>query len=70
MPRARAAARRAIELDPNLAEGHTWLVMVLLFFDWDWPAAEREFQAALELNPKLIRGATGIQRLSHQCWPA
>jgi serine/threonine-protein kinase len=51
MPRARAAAQRAIEIDPGLAEAHTWLGVVHLFFDYDWPAAEREFLTALELNP-------------------
>ena len=51
MPKASTAATRAIELEPNLADAHTWLGMVRLFFDWDWSAAEREFQIALDLNP-------------------
>ena len=59
MPRARAAARRAIELDPNLAEAHTWLGIVYLFFDYDWPAAEREFLMALELNPSSAEARQG-----------
>ncbi len=50
-PQARAAALRAIELDPDLAEGHASLGLVKLNFDWDWDAAERELQRAIELNP-------------------
>ena len=59
MPRARAAAQRAIELDPNLAEGHTWLGNVYLFFDYDWTAAEREFQMAIDLNPSSAEARFG-----------
>jgi serine/threonine protein kinase/tetratricopeptide (TPR) repeat protein len=51
MPRAKAAAERAIELDPELAEGYTSSGFVKLSYDWDWPAAERDFKRALELNP-------------------
>jgi len=51
MPRARAAALKAIELDEGLADAHTSLAFVLMHFDWDWPAAQREFARALELNP-------------------
>ncbi|HEX8140833.1 MAG TPA: protein kinase [Pyrinomonadaceae bacterium] len=51
MPRAKAAAERAIEIDPELAEGYTSLGFVKLSYDWDWPAAERDFKRALDLNP-------------------
>jgi tetratricopeptide (TPR) repeat protein len=51
MPRARAAALKALALDEGLAEAHTSLAFVQMHFDWDWPAAEREFARALELNP-------------------
>jgi len=51
MPKAKAAARRAIELDDTLADAHLQLAFVLLFYDWDWPAAEHELQRALELSP-------------------
>ena len=50
-PAARAAALRAIELDPSLAEGHASLGLIRLNYDWDWERAEREFRTALELNP-------------------
>jgi len=59
MPRAKEAALRAVELDPNLASGHVRLGYVRLFFDWDWPAAEREYRRALEINPSLPEAQLG-----------
>ena len=53
MPKARAAAARAIELDDSIAEAHASLGYVKLTFDWDWPGAEQEFRRALELNSNL-----------------
>ena len=50
-PKAKAAATRALELDESLAEAHASLALATICFDWDWPAAEREYQRALELNP-------------------
>jgi eukaryotic-like serine/threonine-protein kinase len=50
-PRAKAAAQKALELDPNLAEAHASLGFDLMYYDWDFPAAEREYQRAIELNP-------------------
>ena len=46
-----AAARRAVELDPNLAEAHSSLGQGLEWFEWDYAGAEREYKRALELNP-------------------
>ena len=51
MTNARAMAERAIELDENLAEAHGVLGMVKLKYDWDWAAADQEFQQAIRLNP-------------------
>jgi len=51
LPRAKAAAARALELDDTLCEAHTSLAFCLDAFDWDFPAAEREFRRGLELNP-------------------
>jgi serine/threonine-protein kinase len=51
IPRARAAAIKAIELDDHLAEAHTSLAYFTHRFDWDWQAAEKEYKRALELNP-------------------
>ena len=51
MPKAEAAAKRAIQLDDSLAEPHATLGMVKSLYDWDWPGAEREFQRAIDINP-------------------
>jgi Tfp pilus assembly protein PilF len=50
-PRARQAGVRALELDPGLGEAHPALAYVAMYHDWDWAAAEREFQLAIRLNP-------------------
>src|SRR5438105_1254205 len=50
-PQAKAAAREALELDGSLAEAHTSLGQVLLFYDLDFQAAANEFQRAIALNP-------------------
>jgi TolB-like protein len=50
MPRVREAARRAVELDDQLADGHASLGVVLAQYDHDWRAAEVEYRRALELN--------------------
>jgi eukaryotic-like serine/threonine-protein kinase len=50
MPKAKAAALRALELDNNLSEAHTSLAIVKTFYEWDWSGAEREYQQAIELN--------------------
>ena len=49
--KARAAAVRAIEIDPNLAEAHAALAQIRFFFDWDWSGAEAAFQRAIKLDP-------------------
>ena len=51
LPEAKAAAERARELDPNLAEAHVALGQIKLWLDWQWPAAEREFTEGIRLNP-------------------
>ena len=51
MPKARAAALRALELDDNLAEAHASRALVAQNFDWDWATAEREYRRAIQLNP-------------------
>ncbi|MGH8245469.1 MAG: hypothetical protein ACREUU_03450, partial [Gammaproteobacteria bacterium] len=50
MPRAKAAAMKALELDPALAEAHAALGWIIWRFDWEWATAEREFKRATELN--------------------
>ena len=51
MPRARAAAERALVLDPSLAEAHVAMGAVATYSDWDPRLAERFFQEALRLSP-------------------
>jgi len=51
LPKAKAAAMKALELDDTLAEAHAALAYAEWFYDWDWPSAEREFKRAIELNP-------------------
>jgi serine/threonine-protein kinase len=50
MPKAKAAVRRAIELDETVAEAHATLGVILALYDWDWPGAEREMLRSIELN--------------------
>lgn len=54
--RARAAAERALELDPDLAEAHVSLATVLLDYYRDWAAAERHYVRALALEPGYAPG--------------
>jgi serine/threonine-protein kinase len=51
MPKAEEAARRAMALDDSLVEPHVEQGFNYTCYDYDWPAAEREFQRALSLNP-------------------
>jgi len=55
-PRAKAAALKALEIDPNLAEPHTAMGFISLLYDWDTETAEKYFRRALELNPKYAPG--------------
>jgi tetratricopeptide (TPR) repeat protein len=52
MPKAKEAAKKALELNESLAEAHTSLGAALLFFDWDWEGTGTEFRRAIELNPR------------------
>lgn len=51
IPRVKATAKKALELDATLAEAHLSLGAVAWNYDWDWKGAEREFRRAIELNP-------------------
>jgi TolB-like protein/DNA-binding winged helix-turn-helix (wHTH) protein len=51
LPKAYAAARKAVEIDPQSAEAHASLGLVLSH-RWDWAGAEAEFRHALELDPQ------------------
>jgi TolB-like protein/DNA-binding winged helix-turn-helix (wHTH) protein/Tfp pilus assembly protein PilF len=60
-PKAEAAAKRALELDPTLAEAQTSLATVMLNYKWDWQGAESGFKKAIQLDPSY---ATAHQRYS------
>ncbi|HXJ38463.1 MAG TPA: protein kinase [Bryobacteraceae bacterium] len=57
MPKAKAAVRRAIELDDSVADAHATLGVILALYDWDWEGAERELLRSIELN-----GASPVAR--------
>jgi len=50
-PKARDAAKHALELDPRLAEAHAVLGNVAISYDWNLPAGEAELKTAIDLNP-------------------
>jgi tetratricopeptide (TPR) repeat protein len=50
-PLAHAAAARALELDPDLAEGHASLAFATMYYDWDWPRADESFRRSITLHP-------------------
>ena len=49
--KAKAAAKKALEIDKSLAEAHTTLADGLSYYDWDFPKAEEEFKLAIAANP-------------------
>jgi TolB-like protein/DNA-binding winged helix-turn-helix (wHTH) protein/Tfp pilus assembly protein PilF len=51
---SRVAARRALELDPQLAEAHVSTGRIKFNYDWDWTGAEKDFGRALELDPNSL----------------
>jgi TolB-like protein len=50
-PPAKAAAQKALEIDPTLSEAHTFLAYCLIIYDWNWAEGERSFKRAIELDP-------------------
>jgi TolB-like protein/DNA-binding winged helix-turn-helix (wHTH) protein len=50
MPKAKEAARKALELDEKLSEAHDALGWLELIYDWNWPKAEQHMKRAIELN--------------------
>jgi TolB-like protein/Tfp pilus assembly protein PilF len=53
LPRAKAAAQRALRLDDTLAETLSSFGFIAGYYDWEWETAEKAFQRALEINPNL-----------------
>jgi TolB-like protein/DNA-binding winged helix-turn-helix (wHTH) protein/Tfp pilus assembly protein PilF len=54
--KARDAAARALELDPESAEAHAAMGMIAFYYEWNWEVSEREFRRAIELNPGYVTG--------------
>ena len=54
LPKAREAALRAVEIDDNLAEAHSSLGLIKVYYDQDWNGAEYEFRKAIKLNPYAV----------------
>src|SRR5262249_53222748 len=54
IPQAKAAARRALQIAPSLAEGHSALGTSEAAYDWDRAEGEREFKRALDINPNYV----------------
>jgi DNA-binding winged helix-turn-helix (wHTH) protein/Tfp pilus assembly protein PilF len=50
-PKTKAAATKALEIDPGLADAHTALAFAKFWFDWDWSGAEEEIKRAIALSP-------------------
>ncbi len=59
MPKAKAAAARALELDEGLAEAWASMGAVRWWFDWDWSGAEQAYRRAIELNPNYATAHDG-----------
>jgi len=53
LPKAKRAALKAIEIDENLAEAHSSLGLIKVYYDHDWAGAESAFRKAIYLNPDL-----------------
>ena len=51
MPKAKAAAMKALDIDPGLSEAHAALGLCKLFHELDWLGAEKAFRRAIEINP-------------------
>jgi len=60
-PKAKAAAIRALEIDPSLAEAETSLATAKFNYDWDWAGAADGFRRAIQMDPRY---ATAYQRYS------
>ncbi|MBI4537969.1 MAG: tetratricopeptide repeat protein [Gemmatimonadetes bacterium] len=54
MPKAEAAALRAVTVDPWLGEAHASLAHIYEYYRYDWEAAQREYEKAVELNPTYV----------------
>jgi serine/threonine protein kinase/tetratricopeptide (TPR) repeat protein len=63
MPKAKAAATRAIEIDDGLAEAWASLAAIQLWYEWNWEASESAYQRAIHLNPNYATAHDGYSML-------
>jgi eukaryotic-like serine/threonine-protein kinase len=63
MPKAKAAAMRAIEIDDGLAEAWASLGAVRWWYEWDWEGAEEAYRNAIALNPNYANAHDGYAML-------
>lgn len=63
LPRNKAAALKALEIDDTVSEAHTQLGFSTMFYDHDWTRAETEFRRAIELNPSNSNAHRGLAQL-------
>jgi serine/threonine-protein kinase len=64
MPKAKAAALKALQLDKNLDAAYAQLGFISFFYDWDWVTAESQFKRAIEINPNSADGHDGYANLA------
>lgn len=62
-PLAKAAAVKALEIDDTLADAHSVLGWVALWYEWNWADAEKEFRRAIALNPNVTEAHLGYGAL-------
>jgi serine/threonine-protein kinase len=53
IPQSKAAALRALQIDPDLAQAHASYAKVVAEYDWNWSDADREYRRSIELNPNV-----------------
>jgi TolB-like protein/DNA-binding winged helix-turn-helix (wHTH) protein/Flp pilus assembly protein TadD len=63
MPKAKSAARKAVELDPESDAAHAVLGRIHVFYDWDWRAGEEHLRKAIDLNPNSSSAWRGLSFL-------
>ncbi|RPH63481.1 MAG: hypothetical protein EHM89_03895 [Acidobacteria bacterium] len=68
--RARKAAEKALELDPQLVDAHLAMGWIHMVYDWDWAAADASFRRALELEPGNVKALRtfGLQAKTFGRW--
>jgi len=60
--KAKVAATKALEIDDKLGDAHATLALVLIWYEWNWPAGEAEFKRAIELSPNSATAHQGYGR--------